>query len=144
MITKRIRSRGFTLTEVVVAVCLLTIVWLAAINIMVISAASGSLAKHKAQAQYKIQQTIEATRRKTFSTITNGVTVTNNESIDTKSTPDSTADDLKGTQTVTVTTPNVYYKKVLVQLTWNESFFGRRKSVSEYAGTFIASDQQAN
>ena len=43
-------DRAFTLTEVVVALFLMTIIWLATINMIVISRASASLAKHKAQA----------------------------------------------------------------------------------------------
>ena len=58
-LTRNNRARGFTLTEVLVAVFLMTIVWLAAVNIIIVSRASGALARHKVQAMYVIQQEIE-------------------------------------------------------------------------------------
>ena len=135
------KARGFTLTEVLVAVFLMAIVWLAAVNIIVVSRASGALARHKVQAMYVIQQTIENLRKYPFSTISGGTT---SVSIDTKGTPDSSADDLMGTRIVTVTTPNTYYKKVLIELDWKESLFGKSKTFKEYGGTYIANDAQAN
>ena len=134
-------KKAFSLTEVVVAIFLLTLVWLSAINIIVISRGSGSLAKHKTQAVYLIQQKIEDLRKQPFSSISNSTATV---SVDTHGTPDSSADDLLGTRYVTVTTPNTYYKKVLVEIRWNESFFGRSKQVKEYGGTYIANDSQAN
>lgn len=134
-------KRAFTLTESVVAVFLLTIVWLAGVNVIVVSRACGSLAKHKMQAIYVIQQKIESLRKLSFSSIAGS---TSTVTLDTRGTPDTTSGDLTATQTVTVSTPDSYYKKVLVQLSWNESFFGRRKTVYEYGGTYIANDSQAN
>lgn len=134
-------KKGFSVIEIIVAVFLLTIVWLSAVGVIIAANASGSLAKHKTQAAYLIQQKIESLRRQTFSSIAGS---TSTVSVDTRGTPDSTADDLTGTQVVTVSTPNTYYKRVLVQISWRESFFGRAKTVSEYAGTFIANDAQAN
>lgn len=132
---------GYSLTEVVVGIFLLTLVWLAAVNVIVVSRATGSLARHKTQAAYVIQQKIEDLRRQVFSTIaSSSATVT----IDSMGTPDTTAGDITGTQIVTVTTPNTYYKRVLVELNWRESFFGKSKIVKEYAGTYIANDPQAN
>lgn len=132
---------GFTLTEIVVAIFLLTIIWLAAVNVIVISRASGSLAKHNEQAIYAIQQKIEALRKLPFADIGGGTTTI---SLDTRGTPDSTADDLTATQIVTVTTPDSYYKKVLIELDWKESLFGKARTVKEYGGTYIANDPQAN
>jgi len=132
---------AFTITEVVVAIFLVTIVWIAAVNIILISRASGSLAKHKAQAAYLIQMTIESLRKQPFGSIMGSTTAV---SVDTNGTPDATADDLTGTRYVTVTTPNTYYKQVLVEIDWNESFFGRAKTVKEYGGTCIANDSQVN
>ena len=137
------KRRGFTLTEVLVAIFLMTIVWLAAVNVIVISRASGALARHKVQAAYVIQQTIENLRKQPFSTISSGTT-TPPPSVDTKGTPDNDLDDLKGTQIVTVTTPNTYYKKVLVEIDWKESFCAKSKTFKEYGGTYIAHDSQAN
>ncbi|MFA5143862.1 MAG: hypothetical protein WC522_06845 [Candidatus Omnitrophota bacterium] len=151
-------KRGFTITEVVISICLLAVVWLAAVNIMVISAASGSLAKHKVQAQYLIQKAIEDIRKKSFSSISSynitlkpegaGVAPGRSEawSLDEHGTPLYFTDDprLGARLIVTVTTPDTYYKKVLAQVTWRESFFGRSKTVGEYAATYIARDSQAN
>jgi Tfp pilus assembly protein PilV len=137
----RKHKRGISLIEVVVGVCLLTIVWLAAVNIIVVSRGSGSLARHKTQAIYVMQETIEKLRKQTFGSIAGSTTTV---SIDTRGTPDSTADDFMGTQTVTVTTTDPYYKEVLVGITWNESFFGKQKQVKEYCGTYIANDPQIN
>ena len=142
-------KEAFTLTEVVISVFLLALVWLAAVNVIVISRASGSMARHKIQAAYVIQQKIEDLRKQVFNNIA-GSTAT--VSIDTKGTPDNTADDLTATQIVTVspkpplvgTAPIAYYTQVLVKLDWKESFFGKSKTVIEYAGTYIANDPQAN
>jgi hypothetical protein len=90
-----------------------------------------------------MQQAIETIRKKTYSTINNGTT-TSSVSVDTAGTPTNIADDLSGTQTVTITTPNAHYKKILVQIVWQESFFGKSKNVGEYCGTFISDDSQAN
>ena len=134
-------KKGFTLLEIIISMFLLAIVWLAAVNIIVISRAAGALARHKVQAVYVMQQTIENLRKQSFSNISNSTTTV---SIDTNGTPDSTADDITGTQTVTVTTPNTYYKQVVIQVTWNESFYGRRKQVKEYCATYIANDTLLN
>ena len=140
---KRIKKlkEGYSLTEVVVGIFLLTIVWLAAVNIIVISRASGSLARHKVQAVYVIQQAIENLRKQPFANINSSTTTV---SIDTRGTPDVTSDDFTGTQHVTVTTPHAHYKQVNVELDWNESFFGRSKTVKEYGGTLISDDPIAN
>ena len=127
--------------ETIVAIALLTLVWVADVNTIVVSKMSGSLAKHKVQAVYVMQRTIEDLRKQPFSTIANSnSTVT----IDTRGTPDNYTDDLTGTQTVTVTNTDPYYKKILVQVTWKESFFGKSRTVTEYCGTYIANDSQAN
>ncbi|MFA6321456.1 MAG: hypothetical protein WCY36_06340 [Candidatus Omnitrophota bacterium] len=140
------RSEGaFTLTEVIVGICLLTIVWLAAVNVIIISRASGSLAKHKSQAVYLIQQKIENLRKLPYSSIASSNTT--GLSIDTRGTPTVSADDLTGNMVVTVTTSSssyAYCKKVVVELNWKESFFGKQKTVKEFGGTYIANDSQAN
>ena len=144
MLARLVRKSGaFTLTEVVVAIFLLTIVWLAAVNIIIISRASGALERHKVQAGYILQQTIENLRKQPYSTLTSySSTVT----IDTKGTPDTSAGDITGLQNVTVSpTTDPYYRKVLVKITWSETFFGKLKSnITEYCGTFIANDSQVN
>ena len=140
--------KGFSLTEIVVGMFLLAIVWLSAVNVIVMCRASGSFARHKAQAIYVMQQTIENFRQGLFSAINNSTTTV---SIDTMGTPDSTADDLKGTQYVTVVAHNSViapavqsYKEVKVEADWKESFFGKQKIIKEYLWTCIANDAQAN
>jgi hypothetical protein len=114
----------------------------------VVSRASGAFARHKAQAVYRIQQTIEGLRQGSFSSIVNSTTTV---SVDTMGTPDNTADDITGTQYVTVATYNSTlaasvqsYKTVKVEIDWKESFFGKQKTVKEYAWTCIANDSQVN
>jgi uncharacterized protein (TIGR02598 family) len=146
-----LNKKGFSLLEVVIAMLLLTIVWLASVGVIFISKATASHAKHKVQAIYVIQQIIEDMRKQPFgslrsyaSTKYNGHTV----SIDTRGTPNNTADDLMATPTVTVpsspTDPGGYYTQVLVSLTWTESLLGKSKQVTESFGTYIANDSQAN
>ena len=141
--------KGFGLTEIVVAVFLITIVWLSAVEVIVMCRSSGAFARHKAQAIYVMQQTIENLRQQPFANISNSATTV---SIDTMGTPDNTADDLTGTQYVTVTahnstiaTPTTQnYKDVQLEVDWKESFFGKQKVVREYLWTCIANDIQAN
>lgn len=139
---RRYKIGGFTLTEIVVALFLLALVWLSSVSVIVISRASGSLAKHKVQAAYLIQKKIEDLRKQVFSSMASGTTT--GVSIDTRGTLNTTADDLTATQIITVTPTNTYYKQVLVELDWKESFFGKPKTIKEYAGTYIANDPQAN
>lgn len=133
---------GFSLTEVVVAIFLLTLVWLSAVSAIIMANASGSLAKHKSQATYLIQKKIEDTRKLTISSIPSGTTTTT-VTIDNRGTT-ATSDDLQGTQSLIISKPDPYYLKALVQISWRESFFGKSKTVVEYAGTFLAYDPQAN
>ncbi len=141
MISKLHHKSGFTLTEVVVSLALLVIVWVAVVSVIHISKMSGVRAKHKAQATLVMQRAVEDLRKKPFATIAGS---TSTVSIDTKGTPDNYSDDLTGTQTITVTSPSTYYKKVVVTLSWNELLSGQSKTVGECLGTYIANDPQAN
>lgn len=132
---------GLTLTEISISIAILLLIWLAAVEVVIISKMSSSLARHKAQAIYIMNRTIEDLRKQPFASIAGG---TSTVAIDTKATPDNYADDFNGTQVLTVTSPSQYYKKVVVELNWNEVFFGRSKTVREYLGTYIANDPQAN
>jgi type II secretory pathway pseudopilin PulG len=137
-----LRSRnGFTLTEAVFSICLLLLVFLAAIDTMIIAKYSASYAKHKIQAMYMAQRTIEALRKQTFSSIANSTTTI---SIDTRGTPNTSSDDLTGTQIVTVSSDLGYYKRIVVEIRWNEILFGRSKLMREYCGTYIANEFQVN
>lgn len=132
---------GLTLTEVVLSLALMVVVWLSTVDVILISKMSGSRAKHKAQAILAMQRAIEDLRKEPFSSITSS---TSTVSIDTKGTPDNYSDDLTGTQAITVTASDLYYKKVVVALSWNESLLGKNKTLTEHLGTYIANDPQAN
>lgn len=134
---------GFTLTEIILSVALLALVWVAAAGAVVMSKGNSSLAKHKSQAMYVIAQTMENIRKTPYASIVNGSTTTTVH-VDRKDTPDVTTDDFNGTQVVTVTTPVTHYKQIIVELRWNEVFFGRTKIMREYCGTFISDDPQSN
>ena len=136
-------KKGFTLVEAMVGIGLIAIVWIGAINIIVVARAAESRARHRTQAMYVAQQAIEDLRKQLFSNIVNS---TSTVIIDDRGTTGIYSDDLMGTQVVTVTSPSTYYKKVLVEIRWNEVMSGKNKSVTmhEYYGTNIANDQQVN
>jgi type II secretory pathway pseudopilin PulG len=137
-----LRSRkGFTLTEAVFSICLLLLIFLAAIDTMIIAKYSASYAKHKIQAMYMAQRTIEALRKQPFASLT-GSTITT--SIDTRGTPNNSVDDFTGTQVITVSSDLGYHKRVIVEIRWNEIVFGRSKTMHEYCGTFISNEFQVN
>ena len=162
-------NRAFTLLEVVIGMFLMAIVCLSAVNIIVVSSASGSFAKHKMQAMYLIQETIENLRKQPFANISSYAAANfNNLALRPEAAGTSVLDPLSGTGTsldtagtryiftddprlgavlnvaVTTNTPNTHCDQIIVTVTWNESFFGKRKQVSERAGTFISDDTQAN
>jgi Tfp pilus assembly protein PilV len=134
-------KKGFTLVEVLVSGMLLTLVWLAAVEAIIISKIMPSVARHKIQAIYTAQRAIEDLHRKPFSLIANNTAVV---SIDTKGTPDNVSDDLLGSQTITVTSQSNHYKKVVVTVTWNERMHLITKAMTERCGTFITDDPQTN
>jgi Tfp pilus assembly protein PilV len=134
-------KKGFTIIEALVSIIFLAIVWLAIVNVSVISGVIGSYSKHKVQAIYVVQRALEDLHKKSFSQITSG---TSTVSVDTRGTPDTTSDDLLGTQTITITSPSSYYKKAVVEVSWTESIFGKNKVVRESCGTFISNDPQIN
>ena len=134
-------KKGLTLTETLFSIILLVIVWLSASQVIVISKVSGSVAKHKIHAIYVAERTMEELHRKTFSQIANNTSVV---SIDTKGTPDNYSDDLMGTRVTTVTSPSTYYKKALVEVSWNEKLGGSYKLMKERCASYIADDPQIN
>ena len=129
------------MTEAVVSLCILVIVWIASFNMIVVAKASESRAKHKMEAAYVIQQAIEDMRKQRFALISTKPEV--QVTLDTRGTV-FTTDDFKGKRTITVTTPNTYYKKVVVKVTWNEPLLGKTKTLTEYGGAYICNDTQAN
>lgn len=134
-------NSAFTLMEVALSLALLVTVWVAAVGVINSGKLSGSLAKHKAQAIQVMQRAVEDLRKRPFATIAGSTSAV---SIDTKGTPDDYSDDLTGTQIITVSSPSQYYKKVAVELRWNELVLGTDKTMREYVATHIVNDPQAN
>ena len=134
-------NKGFTLTEAVISVAIIALVWIAVFNLFIVGEIAASIAKHKTQAIYVAQATIEKLRKLPFASITGS---TSTVSIDSRGTPDIYSDDFTGTQTVTVYNDSVYYKRVAVDISWNELVSGKNKTMHEYCGTYIANDPQAN
>ena len=134
-------NKGFTLTEAVISVAIIALVWIAVFNLFIVGEIAASIAKHKTQAIYVAQATIEKLRKLPFASITGS---TSTVSIDSRGTPDIYSDDFTGTQTVTVYNDSVYYKRVAVDISWNELVAGKNKTMHEYCGTYIANDPQAN
>lgn len=132
--------KGFTLTEAVLSVCVLAIIWLAAVDAIIVGQYSATYARHKKQAIYVAQLEIERLRKRLFTEI---LSSNNPVSIDTKGTP-GTADDFRGSQIVTASGDLGYYKSVLVKMQWNEVFFGVNRTMYEYVGTYIANEDQLN
>lgn len=135
------KRKGLTLIEVLISMLLLTIAWIAVVEVAIIGVTMGSIARHKIQATYVIQRAMEDLHRRPFPLITGAVTTV---SIDTKGTPDNAADDLLGTQTITVTNTSPYYKKIIVEVSWSERLQMINRVMSERAGTYICNDPQAN
>ena len=135
------KKKGLTLVEILISIMLLTIAWLAAVEVAIIGVTMGSISRHKIQATYVIQRAIEDLHRRPFTQITNATAVV---SVDTKNTPDNTTDDFIGTQTITVTDTSPYYKKVVVEVSWSERLQLITRAMTERAGTYICNDPQAN
>jgi len=137
-------SKGFTLAEVMISIGILTIVWISAAGIVIISNYAASRAKHKIQAIYTAQRILEEERRQPFSSIVSLSSAP--VSIDTKGTFSTTTDDFMGNRTVTVTDLDTYSyrKRVLVDVNWNEHTNGVNITMHEYCSTDIANESQLN
>ena len=61
--------KGFTLTEVVISLFILTIVWVSAVGVAVVGKYAASRAKHRVQDIYVAQNTLEQMRREPFSNL---------------------------------------------------------------------------
>jgi hypothetical protein len=133
--------KSFTLTEVVVSTLLLVIIWLSAVDALIVGKYSASYAKHKIQAMYAAQLAIENLRKIPYVNIQNSNTVID---IDTKATPDNHADDFTGRQIITVSADLGYYRSVLVDIQWNEILLGINRPMHEYCFTYIANEPQVN
>ena len=140
-----LRSRsGLSLAEAVISVSILAIIWLAAVDAMIVGKYSASYARHKAQAIYITQQAIENLRKTPYALMASSGPAT--VAIDSRGTPDNNADNFNGTQTITVDAEvaGTYYRRVAVNIQWNEIFFGGAKQVNEYCVAYIANEPQVN
>lgn len=129
------------MTEAVVSVAVIAVMWLGAAGVFVMTKVNGSMARHKTQAILVAQRAIEDLHKKAFSAIVNSTATV---SIDTRGTPDNYSDDLSGTQVITVTPISSYYKKVVVTVSWNEKLPGKVQVMRERCASFIANDPQVN
>lgn len=136
-----LKTKGFTIVEAVVSIVIVGIIWIAALNVFIISTANYSVAKHKTQASLVAQGAIERLRKLPFTGILGS---TSTVSLDSRGTPDNYTDDFNGTQVITVYNDSAYYKRVVVDISWNEIMSGKGKTVHEYLGTYIANDPQVN
>lgn len=140
-----LKRSAFTLTETVLSVLLLVVIWIAAVDTLIVAKYSASYAKHKIQAIYTAQREIERLRKFNYSTMQTQSGTFNDVRLDTKGTPNNPADDMMATRTITVGSDSGnYYRAVNVEIRWNESIFGRTKQMREYCATFIANEPQVN
>ena len=140
-----LRSRsGLGLTEIVISLFMLVIMWLSAADAMIVGKYSASYARHKVQAMYTEQQAIENLRKTPYGLMMSSGPTT--VAIDSRGTPDNNADNFNGTRTITVDAevPGTYYRRVAVNMRWNEILFGRTRQVNEYCATYIANEPQVN
>jgi len=137
----RLNGKGFTLVEVMTAVLLLGLVWMAVPGSIVAYKYIASYSKHKVEAIYVAQRVIEETRREPFSNIGSfyeGVT------LDDKNTFGTTADDYLGGADVTVTSLDPYRKRLQVRVEWFERTPIGIVIKNEYCTADISSDTQLN
>lgn len=134
-------KKGFTLTETIVSMILFAIVWLTAVEVVVIGKVSGSIAKHKTQAAYVAQRAMEDLHKIPFAAIVNSNFPV---IIDDRGTPNILADDLMGTRIITVTNPSPFYRKAVIEVRWNEKLIVATRIMSEWCASFIANDTQLN
>ena len=127
--------------EAVVSIVIIAIIWITAFNVFIISTTNYSVAKHKTQASLVAQGAIERLRKQPFTSIQGSTSLV---SLNTRGTPDNYYDDFTGTQIISVYNDSPYYKRVIVDISWNEIMSGKGKTIHEYLGTYIAIDPQIN
>jgi Tfp pilus assembly protein PilV len=135
----RSKSRGISLTEVLIGTLLLTLAWISAVSVIIVSKYSISCSRHKTQAMYVAQRILEEGRRWPFSDLSNGFRTshTGPVSIDTNGTFANTNDDFMGNSVVTVSQLDAYRDKVTVEINWNERFDSANRTMREYFTTDI-------
>jgi prepilin-type N-terminal cleavage/methylation domain-containing protein len=139
-----ISEKGFTLVEVMTSMAIFVIVLAGVALALNASTRFASYTKHKAQAIYIAQQTIEAYRRYPFGQAPgalNGVVT-----LDPSGTFNNTADDFRGNRVVTVipVAGNAFLERVQVEINWQERILGGAITMREYLSTNIANETQLN
>ncbi len=138
----RLNGKGFTLVEVMTAVLLLGLVWVAVPGSIVAYNYISSYSKHKAQAIYVAQRIIEEERRKLF--VNMGGSFWEAVTLDDKNTFGTTADDYMGGADVTETPLDAYRMRVQVRVEWFERTPIGVVIKYEYCTADISSDTQIN
>ena len=136
------KSDGFTLTEVLVSILLLGGVLVAHLGALNMYKYLTAFAKHKAQAIYVAQRTLEEQRRQPFAGLKSAALGA--ASIDTRGTFNSTADDLMGNEILTVTNIDANRKRLQVEVNWKERSPVGTLTLKEYCTTDIANDATLN
>lgn len=136
-------KKGFTLIEVILSTIISVIIFVGPIDIFARTSYNISYARHKLQSAYLAQDIIEKRRRYRFADLTTGTTSSQNITIDTKGTG-TTADDLIGNYTVTISTVGTYRKRVQVKISWVERTFAGTINANEYYTTDIADEPEIN
>lgn len=156
---------GLTLTELLIGMLVLTLAWLSAIGVIIVSKYSLSYSKHKTQAMYVAQRIFEEGRRwspfygpsgliDTSATSTNGFAVSHTGMVykDMSSTfVYDPSDDFTGNPEVNSEVKVIslddyggaigkYRARVTVKINWNQRFGGTRQTKTEYFTTDITSE----
>ena len=138
-------DKGFTLTEVVVSLFILTIVWVSAVGTVIVSKYAASRARHKTQAIYIAQSTLEQMRRQPFQSLgSSAVSFNGSVIIDTMGNFNNPTNPFMGNQMVTVSPIDAYRQRVQVTVSWTERLFGGSEPLTEYCTTDIANEPQLN
>ena len=143
MTLSRSSHKGFTLTEVVIAFLVLTLVWLCVLGVAVANRKITSYTKHKLAAIYLAQQKIEELRKVGYpptAVPSPGELVY----LDDMATA-SSADDIIGHRIVTVQALDSYRTRVQVEVNWSESSMGSGSNTrKEYCATVISNEPSVN
>lgn len=140
-------NKGFTLTEAVISLFILTMVWVSAVGVVIVGRYAASHAKHKVQAIYIAQRALEEMRRQPFQSPNfenYAASLTGQVNIDTMGSFSNPASPFTGNQIVTVTGLDTYRKRVKVEINWNERLLGGSIVMKEYCTTDIANEPQLN
>jgi len=143
------KQKGFSIIEVIVSMVFIALVSGFISIAFITSRMFVSLAKHKTQAVFIAQASLNTLRTGTYALLPVAGTypslLPNDVTIDTRNTTDP-ADDLHGTRDIILEgLPSDHYRKVTVTISWNENLLGVTPgTLKESAATFITDDPAAN